>query len=134
MARRVETVRKTYNLPPDLLARVRRLYRMRTETEALVRCMEDATFMDEVVRAVRKIRPGEEITDETIRGNLDHPELPDIDLVVRTSGEQRTSNFFLWQSAYAEWMFIDREFPEFSGDDLGRAIDAFQGRQRRFGA
>ncbi len=89
---------------------------------------------DEVVRAIKSMKPGDEVTEESIRTHLDHPELPDIDLVIRTSGEQRTSNFALWQSAYAEWMFIDKAFPEFTGEDIGKAVDAFMKRGRRFGA
>jgi undecaprenyl diphosphate synthase len=88
---------------------------------------------DEILRALQKLG-GADVTDERLRSALDHPELPEIDLVIRTSGEQRTSNFSLWQSAYAEWMFIDKPFPEFSGDDLGKAVDSFSTRHRRFGA
>ena len=87
---------------------------------------------DEIVRAVQHIKG--DITEETIREHLDHPELQDIDLVIRTSGEQRTSNFALWQSAYAEWMFIEKHFPDFTGEDLGKALDEFSERKRRYGA
>lgn len=89
---------------------------------------------DEIVRAIGRIPDGKEVTEETIREYLDHPELPDIDLVIRTSGEQRTSNFALWQSAYAEWIFLDKFFPDFTGDDMQTAVDAFAERKRRFGA
>ena len=89
---------------------------------------------DEVVRAISQMKTGEAITEDSIRAHLDHPELPDIDLVIRTSGEQRTSNFALWQSTYAEWMFINKAFPEFTGEDIGKALDGFEKRGRRFGA
>ncbi len=88
---------------------------------------------DEIVRAIGKLTQRESMDEDTIRTHLDHPELPDIDLVIRTSGEQRTSNFFLWQSAYAEWLFIDKFFPDFSTEDLARAVDHFSKRTRRFG-
>jgi undecaprenyl diphosphate synthase len=88
---------------------------------------------DEVVRAVQKMH-AQEITEASIRSHFDHPELPDIDLIIRTSGEQRTSNFFLWQAAYAEWTFIDTFFPDFNTDDLESAIEVFQKRTRRFGS
>jgi undecaprenyl diphosphate synthase len=88
---------------------------------------------DEILRALQKLGNAE-ATDESVRAHLDHPELPDIDLIIRTSGEQRTSNFALWQSTYAEWMFSEKYFPDFSGDDLGKAVDTFTQRQRRFGA
>lgn len=61
------------------------------------------------------------------------PELPDVDLFVRSSGEQRTSNFLLWQSAYAEMVFLDRLWPDFSRTDLWEAIERYSGRSRRFG-
>jgi len=56
-----------------------------------------------------------------------------LDLIIRTSGEQRTSNFFLWQSTYAEWVFLDKLFPDFSTNDLTKAVDDFSKRSRRFG-
>ncbi|NOS66929.1 MAG: di-trans,poly-cis-decaprenylcistransferase [Candidatus Peribacteraceae bacterium] len=89
---------------------------------------------DEIIRAIQRIPDVKDVTEDSIREHLDHPELPDIDLVIRTSGEQRTSNFALWQSAYAEWMFIDKLFPDFTGNDLSSALDEFEERQRRYGA
>jgi undecaprenyl diphosphate synthase len=88
---------------------------------------------DEVVRAVRRLNSIDAVSEESIRAHLDHPEVPDIDLIIRTSGEQRTSNFFLWQSSYAEWMFIKKHFPELAPADLEDAIDEFKRRARRFG-
>jgi len=73
-------------------------------------------------------------TDDPIRPFLDHPELPDIDIIVRTSGEYRTSNFFLWQSTYAEWFFLDKHFPDLTVGDLEKVIQEFDERQRRFGS
>ncbi|OGJ78355.1 di-trans,poly-cis-decaprenylcistransferase [Candidatus Peribacteria bacterium RIFOXYC1_FULL_58_8] len=88
---------------------------------------------DEVLRAISKAASPVQ-SEEKFRALLDHPELPDIDLVIRTSGEQRTSNFFLWQSAYAEWIFLDKLFPDFTTDDLKEAVDGFAKRSRRFGS
>jgi undecaprenyl diphosphate synthase len=62
-----------------------------------------------------------------------HPAAPDVDLVIRTSGEQRLSDFLLWESAYAELFFTERPWPDFDGEDLTRAVEAFRGRDRRFG-
>ncbi len=59
---------------------------------------------------------------------------PDVDLLIRTGREQRLSDFLLWESAYAELLFTDRLWPEFSGHDLRRAMEEFRGRNRRFGA
>lgn len=87
--------------------------------------------IDEITRAVQKLKG--EVTAETIRQHVDHPELSDIDLIIRTSGECRTSNFFLWQAAYAEWEFLDKFFPDFTVEDLTRCVDSFASRTRRFG-
>ena len=88
---------------------------------------------DEVIRAINKLDATGSITDESLREKLDHPELPDIDIIIRTSGEQRTSNFFLWQSAYAEWFFTDTLFPDLKTDDIEGIIKEFKTRSRRFG-
>jgi undecaprenyl diphosphate synthase len=56
-----------------------------------------------------------------------------VDLVIRTSGEQRLSDFLLWESAYAELIFTERFWPDFAGEDLARAVEAFRARDRRFG-
>jgi len=88
---------------------------------------------DEVMRAMNRIEK-RDITEDDIRAHLDHPELPDIDLVIRTAGERRTSNFFLWQTAYAEWLFSEKLFPDFGTEDLKHALDDFESRTRRYGA
>ncbi len=73
------------------------------------------------------------LTEERFRRFLDEPEIPDVDLFVRSSGEQRTSNFLLWQSAYAEMVFMDRLWPDFDRRDLWRAIQEYARRDRRYG-
>jgi undecaprenyl diphosphate synthase len=73
------------------------------------------------------------ISEKTIQKHLYEPDLPDVDLFVRSSGEQRTSNFMLWQSAYAEMVFLDTLWPDFRRTDLWRAIDSYVSRDRRFG-
>jgi undecaprenyl diphosphate synthase len=88
---------------------------------------------DEIVRAIKRIEKGE-ISEESVREKLDHPEISDIDLVIRTSGENRTSNFCLWQSSYAEWKFTEKLFPDFTVKDLEVAVEDFTKRSRRFGA
>ena len=90
---------------------------------------------DEILRALKKTGSGERLagSDDPIAPLLDHPELPEIDLIVRTSGEMRTSNFFLWQSTYAEWDFLDKFFPDFTAEDLKSSVEKFVKRSRRFG-
>lgn len=74
-----------------------------------------------------------EITPQTIRKHLYHPEIPDIDMVVRTSGEERISGFMLWRASYAEFMFIKKYFPEMSAQDIDDIIKEYDKRNRRFG-
>ncbi|MFA6662907.1 MAG: isoprenyl transferase [Lachnospiraceae bacterium] len=96
---------------------------------------------DEITRAVRKIaakaaageiRP-EEITSESISDSLDTAGIPDPDLLIRTCGEQRTSNFLIWQCAYSEFYFTQTAWPDFTKKDLELAIDAYNHRERRYG-
>ncbi|MGR6327905.1 isoprenyl transferase [Sphingomonas sp. XXL09] len=73
------------------------------------------------------------ITAADIEAELDTADLPPLDLVIRSSGEQRLSNFLLWQAAYAELLFVDTLWPDFDGDALAEAVAAFGRRQRRYG-
>jgi undecaprenyl diphosphate synthase len=88
----------------------------------------------EIVEAARRLAAsGEEFDEETFARHLYAPEMPDPDLVIRTSGELRTSNFLLWQSAYAEYVFTDTLWPDFGPDEFRAAIEDYAGRRRRFG-
>ena len=73
------------------------------------------------------------ITEKTIQKRLYVPELPDVDMFLRSSGEMRTSNFMLWQSSYAEMIFMDVLWPDFTRESMWDAIGEFGRRQRRFG-
>lgn len=75
----------------------------------------------------------EEVDAARFRAALDCPALPDPDLVIRTSGEYRVSNFLLWQAAYAEWVFTPRLWPDFDRDAMAEALGEYAGRRRRFG-
>jgi undecaprenyl diphosphate synthase len=92
---------------------------------------------DEIVFAVQQILkeeiPPEEVTERTISNHLFTRGIPDPDLVIRTSGEQRTSNFLIWQSAYSEWYFTPILWPDFGKEALREAIEEFGKRSRRFG-
>ncbi|MGA0566117.1 isoprenyl transferase [Rathayibacter sp. KR2-224] len=79
-----------------------------------------------------RLRPSA-VSERSIQRHLYAPDLPDVDLFVRSSGEQRTSNFMLWQSAYAEMVFLDTLWPDFSRKDLWHAIELYAMRARRFG-
>ena len=89
---------------------------------------------DEITRAVKKLcESNEEITEENINKNLDTANFPDVDLLIRTSGEIRLSNFLLWQVAYAEMFFTPTLWPEFTSKELEEIINNFKLRERRFG-
>ena len=88
-------------------------------------------------RIAKKIHAGvlapEDVNDETLSQHLDSPDLPDPDLIIRTSGEQRLSNFLLWQGAYSELVFVPTYWPDFDGVALREAIGEYHRRERRFG-
>ena len=89
---------------------------------------------DEIVRAVKQVlEKGLELTGETIAANLYTKESPPPDLIVRTAGELRLSNFLLWQSAYSELYFTDKLWPDFTEKDVDEAVAEFYRRTRRFG-
>jgi len=119
------------------------------QTEALTRGNTSLTLVvafnygsqDELMRAARRaaeaVRDGrlapEDLTIESFAGFLDTDGIPNPDLVIRTSGEKRLSNFLLWQSAYSELVFVDEYWPEFDRQVLERAIEQYLNRSRRFG-
>jgi undecaprenyl diphosphate synthase len=89
---------------------------------------------DEIVRAVKKlINSGDSATAKKLSQYMDNPDIPDPDLIIRTAGEFRTSNFLLWEGAYAEYYISDKLWPDWTGDDLEKAILAYKNRNRRFG-
>ena len=88
---------------------------------------------DEIARAARAAAEEGEITPATIAAKLDTAELPPLDLLIRTSGEVRLSNFLLWQAAYAEMLFVETLWPDFGKADLEAALAEFARRERRYG-
>lgn len=89
---------------------------------------------DEIVRAASRLAAkGEPVTSESLERNLDTAGLPDVDMLIRTGGEKRLSNFLLWQAAYAELFFTPTLWPDFSEDELGNMMEEFMQRERRFG-
>ncbi|MBQ3650116.1 MAG: di-trans,poly-cis-decaprenylcistransferase [Treponema sp.] len=93
---------------------------------------------DEIVRSIKKMIkegiPEQEITESTVSSHFDFPELPDIDLLIRTGGEQRISNFLIWQASYAEFLFTKTLWPDYNKEEFYNNIAEFQKRTRRFGA
>jgi undecaprenyl diphosphate synthase len=96
-----------------------------------------AEIVDAVAQIAREVAAGQltakGINERSIAARLDEPDLPDVDLFVRTSGEQRLSNFLLWQSAYAEFVFLDELWPDVDRTALWKAIETYAGRDRRYG-
>lgn len=89
---------------------------------------------DAVKKVVRSGVDAEEVTPELIAKNLYAPEVPPVDVIVRTSGEQRLSNFMLWRAAYSEYIFLDKNWPDMTKDDVATIMKEYAKRQRRFGA
>jgi undecaprenyl diphosphate synthase len=88
----------------------------------------------EIVEAARRLaESGEDVDEDSFARALYAPEMPDPDLVIRTSGELRVSNFLLWQSAYAEFVFTDTLWPDFGPAEFRAAIEDYASRRRRFG-
>ena len=88
---------------------------------------------NEIARAAAKAAAAGAVTPETIAAELDTASLPPLDLLIRTSGEIRLSNFLLWQAAYAEMLFVDTLWPDFEPAHLAQALDDFARRERRYG-
>lgn len=106
----------------------------KNETAFTLHLAVDHGGKDEILRAIRKLKDSTNVTEETLRAAFDQPDLLDIDLVLRTSGEHRISNFMLWQSAYAEWIFLEKLFPDVTTKDLEETVAEFERRARRFGS
>ena len=91
----------------------------------------------EVVDAVKNVVASgilpDQVSEDVISAHMYKPELPDIDLLIRTSGEQRTSGFMLWKAAYAELLFVNKMWPDFTISDLEESLKTYATRQRRFG-
>ena len=123
------------NVPPKLASSIEEAEKLTADCTGITVCFcfnyggeqeiaDAATIANEVDK---------EITPDTIRKHLYHPEIPNIDMVVRTSGEERISGFMLWRASYAEFYFIKKYFPEMSYDDIKIILEEYEKRNRRFG-
>ena len=128
-------------LDEDLKALIREAEKVDTgEVTTTVQIALNYGGRDEIVHAIRAIGreicegklSAEEISEETVSAHL-YSEVPDVDVIIRPSGEERLSNFLLWESAYAEFVFMDVLWPDFTEADFDRAMEEFAGRNRRFG-
>lgn len=124
-------------LSPEVLGEIRRAERDTAEFSSIVVNLAiNYGGRDEILRAFRRcLQAGkpEGLEEGSFASFLDHPELPDPDLIIRTAGEQRLSNFLTWESAYSEYWFSPKFWPDFTGEDLAGAVSDYCGRERRFG-
>ena len=126
-------------LSPELQQSIRNAIELTSHNDRLVLTLAfNYGGRHEVLQAVRQvIRDGltpEEVTEETFEERLFTRDIPDPDLIIRTSGEYRMSNFLIWQAAYAEFFFTQKFWPDFGEDDLREAVADYARRERRFGA
>ncbi len=140
---RVRIIGDRKKLPPDIVDLIEHAEELTQDNKALTLTLAlSYGGRQEITSAARGLAKAVErgqlqadaIDDHVLQSFLYTGGMPDPDLVVRTSGEKRISNFLLWQSAYAEFVFLDVLWPDFSGEHLSQAIDEYRGRERRYGA
>lgn len=135
---RFRTIGRTERLPASIQAWIQRaLSETEKNTGMVLNVALSYGGRGEILEAIKRLRSADtaaaDVTEETFSSFLDTAGLPDLDLIIRTSGEKRISNFLLWQAAYAELYFTDTLWPDFEERDLLAALLDYQGRQRRFG-
>lgn len=138
----IRIIGERHNIDRELLALIEEAEQLTRDNEVLQLIIAfNYGARDEIARAARNLARAvaagnlqpEAITPESIDRELDTYGCPDPDLLIRTSGEERLSNFLLWQCAYTEFVFLDDYWPDFGREQLERAIAMFQTRERRFG-
>ena len=135
---RVRVIGDVTGLTPDFQERIRNLEEESSHNTGLnFQIAINYGSRDEIIRAFRNItKEGiepEQITEELLERYLDTHDIPDPDLLIRTSGEQRVSNYLLWQLAYSEFYFTDVPWPDFSPEELRKAVADYSDRDRRYG-
>ena len=139
---RIHFLGRRDNLPPDILAYIARAESKTHQNDGMNLCIAfNYGGRDEITRAITKIAQDvlehkltpDDICESKIETYLDSHDIRAPDIIIRTSGEQRLSNFLIWQSAYSEFFFLDKNWPDFSQTDLEEVIARFHNRKRRFG-
>lgn len=125
-------------LSPAILSAIEELERATEGNDTLtLQCALSYSGRDEIIRAARRMIslniPSENVTEQIFTGLLDTSGIPDPDLIIRTSGELRLSNFMIWQAAYSEFYFTETLWPDFTREELLEAIQNYRIRDRRFG-
>jgi undecaprenyl diphosphate synthase len=138
----VRVIGERENLSPDIRALLEEAEELTINNTKLTLVVAfNYGARQEIARAAQRLAtevaagrlPVEAITAEAITAHLDAPDLPDPDLIIRTSGEQRLSNYLLWQCAYTEFVFVDEYWPDFNRETMQRAIAEYLTRERRYG-
>lgn len=135
---RVRVIGDISRLSPEFQEKIRNLEASSAKNDGLkLQIAINYGARDEMLRGMRRmfreVSGEDEITEERFAECLDTRGLPDPDLMIRTSGEQRLSNFLLWQFAYSELYFTDVPWPDFTPEELRRAVEDYSGRDRRYG-
>jgi undecaprenyl diphosphate synthase len=134
---RLKIIGNLERLPSQLQQRIKEIVQMTSNNKAITICIAFGYGgRDEITSACKKIIDLgiKNVTENTLRQHLYDPEMPDVDLLIRTGGEHRISNFLLWQAAYAELYFLEKYWPDFSKKDLDEALIYYSGRTRNFGS
>ncbi len=121
------------SLAPDIVEMLEDALEKTSQGKQVLAVALNYGSQNEIARAAAKAAAIGEVTPEAIAAHLDTADMPPLDLLIRTSGEVRLSNFLLWQSAYAEMLFVDTLWPDFKPEHLGQALADFATRERRFG-
>ncbi|HAU22769.1 MAG TPA: di-trans,poly-cis-decaprenylcistransferase [Erythrobacter sp.] len=130
---RLKIVGDWQGLAPDIVEMLENALEQTSDGSHTLAVALNYGSQQEIARAAAKAAAIGEVTEKTIAAHLDTNDLPPLDLLIRTSGEIRLSNFLLWQSAYAEMLFVDTLWPDFTPEHLQQALDDFANRERRFG-
>ena len=130
---RLKIIGDWQGLAPDIVEMLEDALEQTSKGSRILAVALNYGSQQEIARAAAKAAAIGEVTEKTIAAHLDTNDLPPLDLLVRTSGDVRLSNFLLWQSAYAEMLFVDTRWPDFTPEMLQQALDDFAGRERRFG-
>ncbi len=122
------------NVPEDLLKSIREAENLTKDCTGGTACFcFNYGGQQEIVDAANKAAKEGEITIDSLSNNLYQPEVPPVDLIVRTSGEERISGFMLWRAAYSEFIFLKKYWPDITPSDIDDVLKEYQSRQRRFG-
>ncbi|MFZ1743691.1 MAG: polyprenyl diphosphate synthase [Pontixanthobacter sp.] len=130
---RLKIIGDWQGLAPDIVAMLEDALEQTAKGKNTLAVALNYGAQQEIVQAARKAAAQGDINEQSLAANLYTADLPPLDLLIRTSGEVRLSNFLLWQCAYAEMSFVDVLWPDFTPEHLQQALDDFADRERRFG-